>query len=50
MERGLEGGCGGREALPEMLLLLGALSGVEAVLIIGGRGRLEMDEFCCGAC
>ncbi len=41
------------EALPSVracgrgLLLLGALNGVEAVLITGGRGRLEMGGLCC---
>lgn len=60
MERGLEASCEGTEVVPEVLLservcwrgllLLGALSGVEAVLTIGGRGRLEMDELCCEAC
>ena len=60
MERGREASCGGREVVPEVLpseracwrevLLLGVLSGVEAVVTIGGRGRLEMDGLCCEAC
>ena len=60
MDRGLEVSCGRTEVIPEVLpseracwrgaLLLGALSGVEAVVTIGGRGRLEMDGLCCEAC
>ena len=60
VERGLEASCGGADVIPEVLpsergcwrevLLLGALSGVEAVVSIGGRGRLEMDGLCCEAC
>ena len=61
MERGLEARCAGKEAaaaevvLSERVcwrevLLSGAFKGVEVVMIVGGRGRLETDGLCCVAC